>query len=422
MKYCGGCGAAIKDNVKFCPHCGKKYEEVSDIHANINGDERNVRQQKSKKKQPKFPIAIAVVCLIVAIIAGAFVYHWYVDAGERAITDAVVNYEEVNNTITELTTLQNYAQLETSEKAEQVLKLLRQLENKGQIAPDSIEYDTSTQIIAYEYANGAYGGVMLEDFAEGISGSGEDLYGTTYSYDATNASYSLENWPAVPVFDSDSFPYEEQNLRAVMMYGLGDDHHEYLELAKLEQTGWSQAHLVTTLDDDCTISDFRTKLTGNDLIIIQEHGVVYKNNPLIMLQETITFSNYLTKNAGLAYTVEGALYLEDLQEKRIAMLHMASGKYHTCLLPEFFTHYYGENQLADAIVWLGCCDGYRNDTLVKAFADCGAKAVLACTENVSTAYNYLMQDAVVYMLLYGNTVEQSLNHAKSLWGEMIRFS
>lgn len=416
MRYCEGCGAELKENVKFCPCCGKKCEEVSDIQAGFVAEAQNVDQQRPKKKSLA-PIVITAVCLVVILIVGIFIYRWYVSAEDRAITDAVINYEEVNDALTELTTSQNYAQLETSEKAEQVIEILSKLENEGQIAPNSIEYDESTQIIAYEYANGAYGGVMLEDFAEGISGIGEGLYGTTYSYDATNDSYSLENWPAVPVFDSNAFPYEEQNLRAIMMYGLGDDHQEYLELAKLEQTGWGQAHLSTTLDDDCTISDFRTKLTGNDLIIIQEHGVVYKNNPLIVLQETITFSNYLAKNAGLAYTVEGALYLKDLQEKRIAMLRMASGEYHTCLLPEFFTHYYGENQLVDAIVWLGCCDGYRNDTLVKAFADCGAKAVLACTETVSTAYNYFMQDAVVYMLLYGNTAEESLDYAKSVWGE-----
>lgn len=417
MRYCEGCGAGLKDNVKFCPCCGRKCAEATDTQANIKENAQNVGQQKQKKKSPKGSIVIASVCLVVVLIAGMLIYRWYMGAEDRAITDAVINYEEVNDTLTELITSQNYAQSETFEKAEQVLELLRQLENEGQIAPDSIEYDESIQIIAYEYANGAYGGVMLEDFAEGISGIGEDLYGTTYSYDATSDSYSLENWPAVPVFDSDAFPYEEQNLRAIMMYGLGDDHQDYLELAKLEQTGWGQAHLVTTLDDDCTLSDFRTKLTGNDLIIIQEHGVVYKNDPLIILQETITFSNYLAKNAGLAYTVEGALYLEDLQEKRIAMIHMKNGGFQTGLLPEFFTYYYSQNQLEDAIVWLGCCDGYRNDTLVKAFADCGAKAVLACTETVSTAYNYFMQDAFVYMLLYGNTVEESLDYAKSVWGE-----
>lgn len=417
MKYCEGCGAELEDTMKFCPRCGKKYDAGPNVGSNIENDGQIENEQEKKNKAQKPSIGIAVVCLVVAVIIGLVAYRLYLGAEERAITDTVANYEEVNDAITDLTTSPGYAQLETSEKAAQVLELLRQLENKGQIALDSIEYNTSTQIIAYEYANGAYGGVMLEDFAEGISGIGEDLYRTTYSYDATNDSYSVGNWPAIPVFASDAFPYEEKNLRAIMMYGLGDDHQEYLELSKQEQSVWRQAHLVTTLDDDCTISDFRTKLTGNDLIIIQEHGVVYKDNPLIVLQEIVNFSTYLANKAGLAYTLEGQLYLKDLQEKRIVMLRMTNGEYHTCLLPEFFTHYYDGNRLTNAIVWIGCCDGYRNDTLVKAFAVCGAKAVLACTETVSTAYNYLMQDAVVYMLLCGNTVEESLDFAKSMWGE-----
>ncbi|MCD8130155.1 MAG: hypothetical protein LUE16_02570 [Lachnospiraceae bacterium] len=337
------------------------------------------------------------------------------DTGAEADMEASLeNYENVNASIIDVSSSDDYENLDTEEKADRILDVLETLADEGEVAADSIGYDEEAQLIYYTYADGTCGGVMLEEFAEGTSGTGTASYETYYWENGKDV------FPVLPEFNTVLYPYEEQGLAALIVCNFGDDEDfdGFVTLSEKAQEGWSEAYLTTVLVTEDTVSFYRTGLSDYDLICIQEHGLIYEDQTFIMLQETIDWANYLAKEAGMAFTYEGTVIVRDLQENRLAMI-MPEGdnQFHYCLMPEFFSYYYGNDALKDTIVWLGCCDGFRNDTLVEAIADCGAKAVLACTESVSTGYNFLMQDAFVYMLLYGNTVEEALNFGKSVWGD-----
>jgi len=181
---------------------------------------------------------------------------------------------------------------------------------------------------------------------------------------------------------------------------------------------WSDTGLKTELDEHCTLEDFRTKLSGKQLIIIREHGYyAYHNTPMILL-DNIDVNVNILEAAALPIA---ALYnndLADLYSKRIVSLIDAHGTRVFGLLPEFIEHYYRNSQmLSNSIVWVGCCYGYKNDALVSAFYSSGAKCVIGASESVNSDYGWAMCDAFVYQLLYGNTVDDSLNYAKQIFGK-----
>ena len=93
------------------------------------------------------------------------------------------------------------------------------------------------------------------------------------------------------------------------------------------------------------------------------------------------------------------------------------GKRYYYIKPSFFKKYYGDEKLKGTIVWIGSCHGYQCDDLVNAFSRCGAKAVIGYDESVLTSYNCVMLNPFIYSLLYGDSVSEALNFAKSIYGQ-----
>ena len=408
--FCPKCGSRIEEsNTKFCPHCGAQLPLGSrDGNNSAPGGSACPR----KRGGQKWLAAAAALC-VVAVAAGIGIF-WWMNAesdgfDEEEAMAAVENYQEVNDSMTALISSEEYAALETPEKAEMVLSALEDLAESGEVNADSIGYDAANAMIYFTYADGAYGGVMLEDFAEGVSGVGEASYDTLL-----DGSFLLYNWPSVPDFGLDTSPYTQENLSALIVCDLADE--DATHLAQQEADAWNEAYLDATLVDSGTVSFFREGLLGYDLVIIQEHGSIYNGDPAIALQETTNWVDALAKEVGLAFADEGKAIVEDLKANRLALVLCTDGLRHYFLLPEFFSYYYGDGKLDNAIVWLGCCKGYYNASLVAALANCGAKAVLAATDTIWTLYDFLMQDAFTYMLLCGYNVEDSLEFAKSQWG------
>ncbi|MDD7739359.1 MAG: zinc ribbon domain-containing protein [Fusicatenibacter sp.] len=413
---CPKCGKEVSDSAKFCPQCGNELKRIPS-------------PTKTKKKS-KFKWIALLILVVLVVLFCAVVKKWgnrnsdlnsdsnsdfssNVDSDSEYLA-AIENYAEVNDAVMELVASSDYETSDTSGKAEKVLELLAQLENDGQIADNSVNYNETARIITYQYADGVYGSVMLEKTANDIGGIGASSYVEEYDEDGLvkRTSNSVD-------FGLEGCPYEEQ-LSALILYGWGEGHDKELQILRDEQQkSWTDEYMETTIEEDCTVAKFRTELTGNDFITIQLHGYVYNEIPTIYLQELTPFSMRVANSLNIKkLSEEEKQYLDDLKANRIGTMCSADdSKYHYFILPEFFTYYYANNLLDNTIIWLGCCDGYRNDLLVRAFADCGAKSVLGCTESVRIAYNLFMQEAFVYMLLYGNTVDESLCFAKSIWGD-----
>lgn len=453
--FCPYCGRQIADGSKFCGICGKRLirEETfggrdaesasgqfaseqkmlektlpEKIESRKRTSETLTRGKKKKHKRKKWLWMVAELLVLAVLIAAAICLGLW-ESSSKAMDDeesagdtentenaeylaAVENYAQVNDAVSELAASGDYTNAQTEEKAEQMLELLEELEEAGEIARDSIFYDEENQIIAYEYIDGAYGGVMLEDFAEGTFGlAGGDSY--IIGYDENGLPLEPTD---IIMSDLEAYPYEEENLSALIMVGVGDDWPEKTE--ELQQSRWNAAYLQTDMYIDATVAEYRDSLSGYDLVLIREHGFLYQNSPAISISTVPDMKFNVTTSEEDAVNKELKSYIEDLENHRIGLyLGAEDEQYHFFILPKFFSYYYGDSQLEGTIIWISCCDGYQDNSLVKAFADCGAKAVLGCTETVKGGYEFLMSDAFVYMLLYGNTVEDSLAFAKETWGD-----
>ena len=320
--------------------------------------------------------------------------------------EAAATWTSVGNALVELSESRAFQAADSEAKAEQMLDLLENLAENGLIDSDSVTYDEENALISFNYSDGTGSGIMLENFEDGEDGAGTENY--VISCNDAGLAASATGDPVS--FDIDSYPYEEENLSAMLFWDVSS---EGLSLQETSVENWNLAYLNTTIDTTPTLAEMRTALGGYDLLVLRLHGLGGTGYP-VLSSETVPWNvrNYIPSSW------ESWQAISDCFVGRVEIYFSASdSQYFYVLQPEFFTYYYGEDGLADTIIWIGCCEGYRDDGLVSAIADCGADAVIGCTESVGNEYGTLILDAFVYSLLYGNTVEESLSFAKSAWGE-----
>lgn len=228
---CPKCGKEVSDSAKFCPQCGNELKRIPS-------------PTKTKKKS-KFKWIALLILVVLVVLFCAVVKKWgnrnsdlnsdsnsdfssNVDSDSEYLA-AIENYAEVNDAVMELVASSDYETSDTSGKAEKVLELLAQLENDGQIADNSVNYNETARIITYQYADGVYGSVMLEKTANDIGGIGASSYVEEYDEDGLvkRTSNSVD-------FGLEGCPYEEQ-LSALILYGWGEGHDKELQILRDEQ-------------------------------------------------------------------------------------------------------------------------------------------------------------------------------------------
>lgn len=201
-------------------------------------------------------------------------------------------------------------------------------------------------------------------------------------------------------------PYVESDKTALIIDELGYAFNSMnFEENKKE---WEKCHLQTTVEQNFTVQQFKTELSKYDYICIRCHGCFDKsikpNFAESMIETTEKFGHDMEK------------YILNLSNGRVGAFYSSTaGSY--ILKPSFFEYYYRNNKLNGKIVWLGCCYGFKNEKLVRAFSKCGAKTVIGATESVDSLYGTRMCDAFVYYLLCGDDTDIALANAKNDVGE-----
>lgn len=227
-------------------------------------------------------------------------------------------------------------------------------------------------------------GVLLEDYTKA-------LFDSYFKFDADLSEDIDQN--------------SHVNANALIMYGLG--------FAKIEngltsaKNTWEEYGLKTDMDTSCTVEDFKHNLAGYDLIVIEEHGNYdYQGVPMIVTKERYTAAN-------------AEAYADDIESGRIVSVFTSEGLVYW-LHPSFFSYYYGDNQLADAIVWLGSCEGAKTSALQDAFLDSGAATVIGHSETVYTYYDFYLMNTTVSRLISGDKMNSALYYAQDRWGKSDR--
>ena len=283
-------------------------------------------------------------------------------AVQQSLTAADVRgMQQADAAVTELTDSEDYTRMSEDERIDAALQQLEELTRQGLVKQGSVYTDAENGMVSFTYSCGA----LAENKRVGTAA----IY---YAFDNT--------------INSARYPY-----------------YAYM------QTYWDSVGLQTRLDTTVTVSDLR-RMGDYDLCILSTHGAYYTyeygwlwkrtaTEPLILLSEKSEFWSDLR-------------YGFDLLAHRVVKVN---GMY--AVNGDFFRSAYRGN----GIVLSETCEFYgKNGHVDTAMADGllagGAKAVMGYVNNVYSVYSRSMLWATVNRMIEGETLEQAVDYAKSIYG------
>lgn len=296
--------------------------------------------------------------------------------------------QQADAAVTALTGGSDYAQMTEDERTDAALQQLDALTAQGLVKQGSVYTDAENGMISFTYSCGALGGILLTDPEE-------------------------ENTAALPELDESQLQELAENKRvgtAAIYYAFDNtiNSSRYPYYAYM-QTYWDSVGLQTDLDTTVTVSDLR-RMGRYDLCILSTHGAYYTyeygwlfkktaTEPLILLTERSDFWSDLR-------------YGFDLLAHRVVKVN---GMY--AVNGDFFRSAYRGN----GIVLSETCEFYgKNGHVDTSMADGllagGAKAVMGYVNNVYSVYSRSMLWAAVNRMIEGETLEQAVDYAKSIYG------
>lgn len=296
--------------------------------------------------------------------------------------------QQADAAVTALTGGSDYAQMTEDERTDAALQQLDALTAQGLVKQGSVYTDAENGMISFTYSCGALGGILLTDPEE-------------------------ENNAALPELDESQLQELAENKRvgtAAIYYAFDNtiNSTRYPYYAYM-QTYWDSVGLQTDLDTTVTVSDLR-RMGRYDLCILSTHGAYYTyeygwlfkktaTEPLILLTERSDFWSDLR-------------YGFDLLAHRVVKVN---GMY--AVNGDFFRSAYRGN----GIVISETCEFYgKNGHVDTSMADGllagGAKAVMGYVNNVYSVYSRSMLWAAVNRMIEGETLEQAVDYAKSIYG------
>lgn len=332
----------------------------------------------------------ALVFALTALPTAAFAQQPEEQAAVQQSLSAtdVREMQQADAAVTALTGGSDYAQMTEDERTDAALQQLDALTAQGLVKQGSVYTDAENGMISFTYSCGALGGILLTDPEE-------------------------ENTAALPELDESQLQELAENKRvgtAAIYYAFDNtiNSTRYPYYAYM-QTYWDSVGLQTDLDTTVTVSDLR-RMGRYDLCILSTHGAYYTyeygwlfkktaTEPLILLTERSDFWSDLR-------------YGFDLLAHRVVKVN---GMY--AVNGDFFRSAYRGN----GIVFSETCEFYgKNGHVDTSMADGllagGAKAVMGYVNNVYSVYSRSMLWATVNRMIEGETLEQAVDYAKSIYG------
>ena len=332
----------------------------------------------------------ALVFALTALPTAAFAQQPEEQAAVQQSLSAtdVREMQQADAAVTALTGGSDYAQMTEDERTDAALQQLNALTAQGLVKQGSVYTDAENGMISFTYSCGALGGILLTDPEE-------------------------ENTAALPELDESQLQELAENKRvgtAAIYYAFDNtiNSTRYPYYAYM-QTYWDSVGLQTDLDTTVTVSDLR-RMGRYDLCILSTHGAYYTyeygwlfkktaTEPLILLTERSDFWSDLR-------------YGFDLLAHRVIKVN---GMY--AVNGDFFRSAYRGN----GIVLSETCEFYgKNGHVDTSMADGllagGAKAVMGYVNNVYSVYSRSMLWAAVNRMIEGETLEQAVDYAKSIYG------
>ena len=340
---------------------------------------------------------LSALCALSFLLAALFpTAALAADADDLAVSNTLTRedaaqMQAADSAVAALTDSGDFAALSRAERFAAAQAQLRQLAEQGLVSVRSIYIDEANGMVSFSYSCGVQGGILVDDPEE------------------ENAAVTLSQMPSVDLREMSNAP--RGNLGSAMIYYAFDNtvnssRYPYYSYMK---GFWTAMGLNTRIDTMVTVADLR-RMDRYDLCILSTHGAYYTyeygwlfkktaTEPLILLTERSDFWSDLR-------------YGFDLLAHRVVKVN---GMY--AVNGDFFRSAYRGN----GIVLSETCEFYgKNGHVDTSMADGllagGAKAVMGYVNNVYSVYSRSMLWAAVNRMIEGETLEQAVDYAKSIYG------
>ena len=313
------------------------------------------------------------------------------NAAQQSLTASdVKEMQQADDAVTALTDSEDFEQMTQAQRSEAAQQQLETLTEQGLVKNGSVCTDEENGMVSFTYACGALGGILLTD---------PDEENGTVTLQAGQLEEELQDFAENKRVGSAAIYYAFDNTVNSTRY----PYYAYM------QSYWNSVGLHTDLDTTVTLSDLR-RMGSYDLCILSTHGAYYTyeygwlrkktaTEPLILLTEKSDFWSDLR-------------YGFDLLSHRVVKIN---GMY--AATDAFFRNAYRGH----GIVLSETCEFYgKNGHVDTAMADGllagGAKAVMGYVNNVYSVYSRSILWATVNRMIEGETLEQAVDYAKSIYG------
>lgn len=331
------------------------------------------------------------------------------DDSARDVSDSGSSeWEAVDQSIEDTVSSQDYQEGSTEDKASMLQEQLQEQYEAGNLAEEPV-YDEEEQLISYVYNDGSLGGVSLTEVGDQFDGAVQ----------RPESSYPQENVEFDEIGDYRTADLTEDllmsavdidALQVAVMDGFEDTEFRRTFYEDLDRE-WNSAGLQVYTDYDTTVEDMKG-LSGYDAIVIAMHGGMFRNHPVMSLDEEVT-----------AATDEK--YRSDRCNQLIARVYCNDKRYHYWILPEFFSNYYNTGDLEGSVIYVQCCNFFGCDctstsadtSMADTFRNAGAAVVIGYHNKVGSNYGRNMMKEALEQMFYGATAETAVENAKDTYGQ-----
>ena len=284
---------------------------------------------------------------------------------------------------------------EISQAKKDIVSYFEKLQDDGVIS--NLEGDEDSPALSFEFSNGIKGGFVLEydpaSFTPGNTEPDELVEATGDTTGLTEFVVDEENI----VGNNKALILSSFDASAAGFTGSYVDAYNKLDTSAIYD-------FAPVMVYNATVANYQSDLDDYGMIFINSHGTLYAGDPIICLDEKVTYDTIL-------------LYSLDLLAGRLVTLGSISGGTATyAITPEFIDYYYGSGSLDNSLVYMCICKGYMNGNLVDAFVNAGAGAVTAFTDTVLVSYDRSIIGEYLNNLLAGKTVKEAQDAAIAACG------
>lgn len=266
--------------------------------------------------------------------------------------------------------------------------------------------DVENQIITYQSIYGIYG--IWEEYPNsGVKGNGSLAIPASCGADYSKVEKAITSAIITPAivnkstiilrpFRGSDFPYDDFKTTGELLTKALDSNLE-------------------VIDDEAVTVSVMQSLGSYGIILIDSHGMLDNfSTPYMLIGEELNENKFLWDPI---YYLQHVGYSADYLSGRI---YCTNYNNRIAIGGKFFEKYYSPDSLTGSYWFLGTCYSMFDDSIADVLINKGASAIVGFSDTVSVDYcnNTLFETTLNSMLLSADTIGNSIQCAKNIYGEV----